>query len=251
MCGFAIAVSSCGSKVQGLQHDPSFTYHKMELERTAIGGVAYPFPASQGGYMSREEATNLLTLQITRYREDLNVHPVGEPIHLLGEQAYTDMMYAYERGGLITPDDLEMMRNILYPDLRYLVFARIEQDLIHRGRREKVEGKDEDQRDVLELTTTRSVTVAFNVYDILESRSVWRGHLSKNAKNKNRYVYDRNNPDEEQDLLEIIVGVIFEGSMRQPTHPEAPNMTTALTNIFRRFAENLPKPGELSVTAKR
>ena len=246
----ALLATSCGSKVKGLQQDPTFTYHRMEHQRAAIGGVAYPYPANGGSFMSREEMADLLALEFVRNRDDLNLLPQGYPMRRLGEVEYYTMLDEFERGGILMPDQLDALQQAMYPELRYLVFGRIEQDQISRGSREKTKETDDGVQEILELTTTRYVTVAFNIYDLQQERSVWRGHLSRRATNKNRYAYDVNEVESEQDVIELIVGVIAAEVGEKPRHPAAPPMEALLSPIFGKFAKSLPTRDEV-ITAKK
>jgi hypothetical protein len=135
--------------------------------------------------------------------------------------------------------------------VRYVIFARIDEDIISRREKESVQGKkDEVKKDVLDMITSRRMSTEFMVYDVYEGRSVWRGHLAGARSNKNRYVYEQKDLEDEQDLLEVIVGVILDAGSPEPVFPPPPTTTSVLAGIFKSFAKSLPEPGKVYTAQK-
>lgn len=246
----AALTASCGTKVMGLNHDPTFTHQSIAEGGIAVAGVVHPTGYGERR-TDRDEVTDFLRLQILRYRDDLDVLPSGVVRVAIGEGFYNDLLEVYERGGELSPAHTTALREAIQEQVRYVIFARIDEDFISRRERETKQGKkEEEQKDVLEMITSRRISTEFMVYDVYEGRSVWRGHLAGARTNKNRYVYEQKNLEDEQDLLEVIVGVILDAESPEPVYPPPPTTTSVLAGIFKSFAKSLPEPGEVYTAQK-
>jgi hypothetical protein len=233
----------------GLQHDPTFTYQNVASDGIAVAGVVHPLGYGERR-MDREQATDYLRLQILRYRDDINVRPSGVIRVAIGEGFYQELLDVYERGGELNLAHETALREIVREQVRYVIFARIDQDNIGRRQRETTKGKDEEQQDILEYITSRHISTEFLVYDAYEGRQVWRGHFAGRRSNKNSYVLADTEIEDEQDLLEIIVGVILDADAPEPTYPPPPSLNGLLAGVFKNFAKSLPEPGKV-YTAKK
>jgi len=246
----AALTASCGTKVMGLNHDPTFTHQNIAEGGMAVAGVVHPTGYGERR-TDREEVTDFLRLQILRYRDDLDVRPSGVIRVAIGEGFYKDLLEVYERGGELSLTHETALREVIRDQVRYVIFARVDEDLISRRERETTQGKkDEVKKDVLEMITSRRISTEFMVYDVFEGRSVWRGHLAGGRTNKNRYVYEQKNLEDEQDLLEVIVGVILDIDAPEPVYPPPPTTTSVLAGIFKNFAKSLPEPGKVYTAHK-
>jgi hypothetical protein len=233
----------------GLNHDPTFTHQSIQEGGMAVAGVVHPTGYGERR-TDREEVTDFLRLQILRYREDLDVRPSGVVRVAIGEGFYGDLLDVYERGGELDLAHETALREVLRDQVRYVIFARIDEDFIARRERETTQGKEENKKDVLDMITSRRMSTEFLVYDVYAGHSVWRGHLSGGRTNKNRYVYEPTDLEDEKDLLEVIVGVILEAESPDPVYPPPPTTTSVLAGIFKNFAKTLPEPGKV-YTAKK
>lgn len=237
----AATFSSCGTKVVGLNHDPTFTYAAMNGGGLAVGGVVHPLGYGER-YLNPNEMADHMRLQIMRQREDVRVRPVGVVRTAMGEGFYLDMMRDFEMGATMDEAHLMAMREVVSEEVRYVMFCRVEDDVIRQYQKHTTQGKDEEKKDVLEMRTSRTMTAEFRVYDVDQGYWVWQGHLTKRRVNKNRYVQEQYQNEDE--LLEIVVGVILDEIAEKPVYPRPPNSKSMLTPMFRNFAKKLPEPGK-------
>ena len=237
-----LVTDGCGTRVTGLQSDPSFTYQNLSRDGIAIGGVSYlfgrNFPAMQ------DQMASLLKESIIRERPDIIVQPVYLVPGALGQAEYRRMLADYWATGEVAETWLEQLSGAA-GRTQYAVFARIERDDFATS---ESSGADTN---TTTYTMSRTVRTSFQVYDLTRRISVWSGSLSKT---KSRSTKVREEEEESHgilgDLIEDIVESVVQdalGLTPTPTapssYPKAPELTELLRSIFEGFAEHLPEPG--------
>jgi hypothetical protein len=228
-------VLACKTRVIGLVMDPSFTYEAITSGKMAIGGVTSALKSMPE--RERNLYADMMRRKFLEKRETFIILPAGVVAHLLGHEAYRNMMDEYRTYGRLNNT---MKRNLMtkLKTVRYIVFARIEKDNISKSRREVLYdeyGEElENKKTIMEIT--RSTDVSMNIYDLRTGVIVWSGTVEKISSRSNEYVEKEKSKFFLIALIETIVE-IFEPS---PEYPEPSSLDELLGRIFTGFAENLP-----------
>lgn len=232
----AILVSSCAAHVSGLQHDQSFNYKSVQTGGIAVGGVA-----SIGVDASPSELkyyAELYRREIVEERREFQVAAAGDVAYALGD-SYPAMMASFSADGVLNAQQLEQLRQAPLT-AEYVIFSRIEDHNIEENRSESPvfdkDGKEVKNRINVSLNTVASITAFSRIYDRLTGKSVWSGSVTQNKTNENSFE-SYNGSSFKKALSDAILGDI--GNTRE--QPPAPKFTEVLSEVFRGFAENLPK----------
>ena len=224
---FFVAAVGCGTKVIGLRSDPSLTYESLSTGGIVVGGVT-SLPDKAETAATRSQMASLLRLSILKERPDIDVQPTGVIIRALGQESYAELLEDYRLAGDLDQARLAQLSEVL-SDLRYVIFARIEDDVMDRST--TVERDTTADVDVTKYVTSRTVTTGFQIYDLAAGVPVWAGYIKKKQENENRY---REGGD--------FVTILLEGLLRgEPEYPNPPALNGVARKTFEGFAENLPK----------
>jgi hypothetical protein len=254
-----VLLYSCGPKVTQLKADPSFNYGNLTTGRIGIGGVTSLVETYEVPTIMREELSRLLQLCIMDKREDLEVQPAGTISLAMGEVRYHDILDRYSKAKELRPKVLSEIDSLTQDAVRYLVFARIEEDVIERDR----SGEHEENYTEVTCTTTRSVMVSFKIYDLQKRSCAWSGLVSGDISNENIFLIEKEGveeeyieeKEEEEEGLSLwgccIAGFIVfldilssgeEDDSEEPLeYPEPPALQNVLKKVFWGFAETLPR----------
>ena len=201
--------------VLGLSHDPSFTYRSLDSGRIAVGGVTSIAGDTAHSPSTRVRSESLLINSLRETHPRLQVGPAGAAAAEFWDKAH----------GELDSSSLHEMSARL-PKLRYVVFARIDTDVIDSTEKVTV---DLSHNESTELSTSRTITVGFHVYDMSLRRSVWSGQFTQTKGSSYSY-------DEPRDVVDVLVTAVLGHS-----YPDPPAQDKVLRLIFDAFAESLPQ----------
>jgi hypothetical protein len=244
LLGVASPIRSCGTKVVGVFHDPSFDYATLQEEKMAVGGVVYSVGPQEVRTLIGDEATNRLQFELLRNREDLDVLPAGAVLIAVGDEFYDKILFDYERGAMLSESHLEALREGLEGRARYVIFSRVEEDVVSRKRDLESQGDEEEKEETLKLTTSRRVTTSFRVYDVTGGKTVWRGLIQKSRSNEFQFGFRSGDETDEAVWIDLVVGTVIEDPSAEPVYPDPPDLNQVLGPIFVGFADHLPRLDE-------
>lgn len=238
------SLAGCATTIKDLRQDPSFTFDSVNTSGLHVGGVV-----SAVSELSQSEVTtfsSVLRSGFMEERNDIYVHDPGSITSALGIERRSALLMEYRNTGIVSAKWLQEIRSKI-PDARYVVFARIDEDIVTKERHKEnlYHDKDKDKKKVIgqkiKAGVTRRVNASLAVYDITTGAFAWGGSVEK-SRGDNRE-YDTHLGDQVALLLDTINRVLNEEDKLYP-YPPTPPQRDVLTAIFRGFAENLPKPGK-------
>ena len=233
-------------------HKEGFAYEALVAGGLAVGGVVST--VDRLDEETRVRYAEILRKGIAEGCAELEVYPVEEVLKPPGDAYYTYVIDEYRRTGNLSHRTLGILHKLI-PVSRYIVLARIVENTVTEQRNEYTEdlGEDyetiEDSKDKkgrvseevivwVELSTTRSMTVEIDLFDISKKRRV----LNTVIKDKvTRYLKDGRVEDKNHHekfintLVQDAVGIFIE-SMIQPSPPDEARL---LGRVFRKFAREL------------
>ena len=217
------AVTGCASppRVFGLRHDPTFTYQSLDSGSVAVGGVADGTAQSPS---ARVWSESLLVNSLREAHPRLQVASAGAVAAEFGDKAHGELLARYLLVGELDSASLHEMSTRL-PKLRYVVFARVDADVI-----DSAETVTQYSKEHTERSTTRTMTVDFQVYDMSLRRSVWNGQFTQSKSSSNEF-------DEPGGLFDALVTAV----LGTHDYPPPPEVHKVLRPIFDEFAERLPQ----------
>jgi hypothetical protein len=250
----ACGTFACGPSIKGLRHDPSFDYVSMSADRIGVGGVTSLVHETDDVDALRSQLSSMLRLQMLDAKGAVDVTPTGVFRSTLGGDAYGALLDEYRLNGQIDTATLAAWDSSFGGACRYVVFARIEDDIVKESSSSGEEHDSGVQYAVTKLSTTRKLTVAFSVYDLHMAKSVWSAHLTDGQANTNKYrgapvptsneeSDDKKEKKEEKSTVEeIVVAVVEMLTAEEMVYPEPPTLTEVAERVFQGFAKNLPEP---------
>ena len=234
----------CGPKTTTLHTSSTFTPESVEAWGLGIGGVVSVVAEDRAQLTSSEELGELLRLSIMEERTDLKVQPAGALSAALGSNRHREILSAYHAKGALTREVFAGVDSLLQRSVRYLVFARVEGDVINHT----ASGTEDSG---MNKASERKVTVSFQVWDLPGADSAWEGRIA--GSESNQVSYSAAEEEEEEDgggiwgaIADWIVSALFGGgddedeASRQP-FPEPPTFEQAIEPVFHEFAKKLPK----------
>ncbi len=223
---------ACTTRLLYVEQDPGFTYSALADAGLGIGGVTSLVSGDQSRMEISSQMASMLRRALMEKRRDVNVVPWGEIRRRLGDEEMSAGLQSFEEFGGLAGQRLSRWDARLQGSPRYLVLARVEEDTTSIDESDHEEMID-DERIItgVEINATRSVTVAFSIYDIPSGIRVWRADIEGELKNTRVH--------EDHDTVETIVEIIV-GESREP--PDPPNSEAVIKNIFDRFAREIPTP---------
>jgi len=209
--------------VFGLRHDPTFTHQSLDSGRIAVGGVT---SIADDAADRRVRSESLLINSLRETRPLLKVASAGSVAAEFGDKAHGELLERYRSVGELDSASLHEMSARL-PKLRYVVFARIDADLVDST---ETVTTDSTGKDHTELSRSRTMTVGFHVYDMSLRRSVWSGQFTEKKSSSNDY-------DQPSSLLGAVVSALLDPY----EYPAPPAQHKVLRPIFDAFAASLPQ----------
>ena len=230
LAGGALALSALAGcarppSVLGLRQDPTFTYQSLDSGRIAVGGVTSIADDAAHSPSARVRSESLLINSLRATHPRLQVASAGAVAAEFGDTAHGELLDRYGRVGELDSASLHELSARL-PNLRYVVLARIDADVIDSTETVTV---DASQKEQTELSSRRTMTVGFHVYDMSRRRSVWSGQFTRSKSSENSY-------DKPRSLLGMLVTAVL-----LHNYPDAPAQHKVLRPIFDAFAERLPQ----------
>jgi hypothetical protein len=240
------SLTGCATAIKDLRQDPSFTFDSVKTSGLHVGGVV-----SAVSDLSQSEVTtfsSVLRSGFMEERNDIYVHDPGSITSALGIERRSALLMEYRNTGIVSAKWLQEIRSKI-PDARYVVFARIDEDIVTKERykenRYHDNDKDKDKKNVIgykiKAEATRRMNASLAVYDITTGALAWGGSVEK-SRSANREYHTHLN-DHVALLLDTFNRLLNEEEKLYP-YPPIPTQRDVLTAIFRGFAENLPKPGK-------
>ncbi|MFC1683094.1 hypothetical protein ACFL0G_02655 [Candidatus Zixiibacteriota bacterium] len=234
---------SCGPKVSRLETDPSLTPASLRTQQIGIGGVTSLIVCEPGSEMSGKDMSNLLRLCIMEKRVDLEVQPEERTRLAVGPGRYEKRLDTYRLTGEIEPEVLNEIDTLLQNAIRYLIFARVEGDVVERGTSETVnnQGEDDEYTEV-KYTSKRTVTVSFVVYDLQQKIPVWSGLVSDDEANHKTHTIEEEDESFLGSVVKGVIGAVLFGDddEDQGPYPDPPEFQQVLKKVFEGFALLLP-----------
>lgn len=226
-------VGACaGPQIYGLRHDRSFTYQSLDSGSIAVGGVTAVGREAALDAATRSQFAGILTNSLRDGYPRIEVLSAGAVEAALEDSLHRQLVDGYRRMGDLDSAALHEIIDRL-PKLRYVVFARIESDVVDSAeivRQDSVDKKLNIESVV--RSRSRTLSVAFHVYDLSLGRAVWSGELVKADTASTTYSQPRK-------LVASVVTAMIRGS---PKYPTAPSQNKVLRLLFDDFAESLPQP---------
>ncbi len=216
-----LCAGACTTRLLYVEQDPGFTYSALADAGLGIGGVTSLVSGDQSRMEISSQMASRLRRALMEKRRDINVVPWGEIRRRLGDEEMSAGLQSFEEFGGLAGQRLSRWDARLQGSPRYVVLARVEEDTT------SIDGSDHKEK----INATRSVTVAFSIYDIRSGIRVWRADIEGELKNTSVH----KDHDTVEAILEIIVG-----ESRPPAKP--PNSGAVIRDIFDRFAGEIPTP---------
>ena len=217
-----VVAGGCGAKVIRLKTDPSFTYVSLSAGGIVVGGVTFCRVCEEleTAERFRVHSASLLRASILEKRPDIDVQPAMTITRAVGPESYNALLDDYELAGELEQARLAQLSEAL-DDLRYVIFARIEADVIDRV--------TTFQGDTTTYEITRTVTTGFQVYDLAARIPVWSSTITASEKKENEY-------DQSGGFFSDLIESLFFNK-----YPSPPEFNELLRKTFERFAKQLPK----------
>lgn len=236
----AVFVAGCATQVAGLKKSPTFTYPSIAKGKMAVGGVASASGTMDEG--KRSSYANLLRTALMEERKEYNIAPVGVVINKLGSQ-YNTVINELQTTGSLSDKSVALLKAKV-PDVRYVSFARIENDEVNSDRNERSEtdkdGKTIPNSQKVITTSQRAVTASLNIYDLQTGEVVWTGSVTKSLSNSHQF-----DKEKENDLVSVIKAIkgdnISTSVDQKYPFPTPPDSSKVLSRVFVGFGENLPE----------
>lgn len=243
-------VSGCKTEVQGKLHDESFTYESAAHYPFVVGGVV-----SMIDTVSIEQHllySDILIREFIDERPEFTLYKTGRLIMTTSEAGYLAWMEDYLKTGEVRREFSKLIR-MIYPNARYLVFCRIEENQVTQNHTENetdVADSDEDRKRGeyeyvqvdISLNSTRQVRATLNIYDLDQNITVWSGHIAEIKTHSNNFSRTFHKESRWRDeLIDSFVGMMI--GIDDQGYPEPPSLESLLTSVFEGFAENMPEKG--------
>lgn len=236
-----VALSACATKVVGLQHDPSFTYGAIVSSKTAVGGVISAVDIFSESKIT--SASTILRDQFVDRRNEFAIERSGVIVNAMGKKKYLQMLDEYKNTGTLSAQWMNAVRSVA-GDVRYVIFARIEEDVINPQRtKQDTYTKDKDGKkyktgELITSKISRNTTVSLNIYDLDQSSAVWGGSVSKTQSKQRTYNVSLSSS---LDKVVVVLGSVLSTEDKRFPYPPTPSQNDILKAVFRGFADNLPK----------
>lgn len=230
--------------IQGLYVDPSFTFVSIASNNIGVGGVV---SSSRNLKPSQQTAaSNLLQSAIIQRYPGLSIMPAGDTVRALGVARYRAMMQYYQQNGVVPNQYLSALSQHI-SHMRYIAFARIEQDQISHDR-----GEYENNDDIygsgtanIVYSTRLTLRVQLDVYDLSTQTIVWRGSLSESDSRDNNYTvpsmsinaYDSTGRIIAKETMGIAGSAIV---ARNHAYPSPPSFSNLLQSMFIQLVKKFP-----------
>lgn len=230
--GLAIAgMVGCGSKPAAMFHDPTFTPQAMsDGKMIVLGGVAVE-RVNQSDFLSGGFATRLLEEQTRARRSDLRIVRNEAAAENVEFSTYTDALQQYRLRGNLRPAELTNLQPISKA-ARYGVLCRIDMNDVETKRDDLSEIEDSAIRSITQIDAIRRVGAVFDVYDLEAETLVWTAYFHIKRDHVRRI--DRG----ERDLDDPNAPGWNSGT---DDAPDVPELSDLLSDLFRNFANALPK----------
>ncbi len=224
LCAVFVVAGGCSTKVIGLRTDPSFTYDSLSAGGIVVGGVTFWVEVETAE--SRGQSASLLRASILKKRPDIDVQPAITITRAVGPESYTALLDDYELAGELEQARLAQLSEAL-DDLRYVIFARIEADVIKRDIEFATDPATDKEKRIYK--TTRIVTTGFQVYDLATGTPVWSVHVEASKSTELTYTKGGNF------FVDLLVSSLLED------YPSPPEFNEVLRKTFEGFPKHLPK----------
>lgn len=239
----ALLATACATtQVSGLRHDKSLTTQSIIQGRLVVAGVTSSLQPLEAGQRGRYADTLLWALRDARPAYPLL--PAADLAQRLGDARYQALLDSYGRDGVLG----EAVLRQDYPQPRYLLLARIENDYVERRRDEREEDvppRDgemvKEVRATVDFVTTRYLAVSLQIYDLQAGTSVWHGLVEDNEARHNTHsrTYDHERRLQ-QSLVELLLAVVIDGGSEEQAYPAPVPREQLLRRVFEGFAKHLP-----------
>ena len=238
------SLAGCATTIKDLKQDPSFTFDSIKTSGLHVGGVV-----SAVTELSQSEVTTFSSVLRSGFldeRKDVYVHDPGSVTSAIGIERRSALLAEYRNSGIVSTRWLGEIGSKI-PGARYVVFARIDEDIVTKERHKEnlYHDKDKDKKKVIgqriKAEATRRMNATLAIYDITVGAFVWGGSVEKSKSDGRQY--DTRLDDQVALLLDTINRVLSEEDKLYP-YPPNPAQRDVLAAIFRGFAENLPKPAK-------
>jgi len=167
-------LAACKTPVVGMQQHPTFTYDTVVKSRFMVGGVVSA--VSPLDDITRMRFSDLMVRTFAEEKSELAIARAGFLMNALGHESFERMLDGYRESGVLAEDDAAQAGHA-FPDLRYLMLARIEQDHVSHSHdetesdvadseKDRKEGEYEHVRVDVSLTTTREMGATLTIYDL-------------------------------------------------------------------------------------
>jgi len=168
-------LASCKTAVVGMQQHPTFTYDTVVKSKFMVGGVVSA--VSPLDDITRVRFSDLMVRTFTEEKSELAISRAGFLINALGHESFEKILDRYRETGVLDEHDATQIRHA-FPDARYLMFVRIEQDHVSQSHdetesdvadseKDRKEGEFEHVRVDVSLTTMREMGATLSIYGIL------------------------------------------------------------------------------------
>ena len=206
--------------------------------KIAIGGVA--------AYSGLDDVTgakysSMLKTMLQDERSAYEIAPPGVLKGQLGDEAYKATMAGFGSTGSLDQAGLDALAG--FKAARYVAFCILESDDVAKDRvltdQKDKKGQKIAGSDRIKKSSKRTVTASLSVYDARSQKRVWSGAVSKMKEAAQEFT-----PETTNLLVDLVKAANkTEEANDDETYPPPPAPATeqVLVDVFRGFAENMPK----------
>ena len=244
-----LAASSCSKHVTHLDLNPDFTAEALMGGGIAIGGVASLLKTDEAPLDFSSRTSAMLERAIAERRAGVPRRMWGDVCRDVGDSAMAANLDDYRLHGSLGRSTIDSVATRVRSGARYLVMARLEQDVVKTDDEPKQEAKEGKMVEVGTVySTKRQAVIAFTVYDLETGESVASATVTgdesasrtvsgpadqgSGKKGKKGFL---DKTIETLDKLDRIFGE------EASPYPDPPALDSAIEDACKRFASQLPK----------
>lgn len=236
---------SCSTKISDIRTDPSFSPERVTESGLAILGCTSIVADTLDAFVLSNQLSVHLQQALRKERGNIKIVEWGDVRRAVGDEKLQRCLAAVREYGTLEATLVESLSAGLGNGARYVIVHRIESD--------QLKFNESDDQEFVDgvwvvkgtlLKTTRSISVAFSVYDLENGKRVWEATI-EGAKETKRKV----GLDEPLDIggwvgtaVDVVDAMdeIF-GEDDAVQFPKPASQASVMKSIYGKFAKELPK----------
>ena len=220
-----------------LSHDPVFTPAALAQGGLGIGGVT-----SSADHDPMDMSVQFgpsLHKELVKKRRDLKVVSWYEIRRRVGDARLRACLDEFKDYATTGPETLADLRSTLQGSPRYLLLARLDQDVVTLRVDPKYTFGEKMTVTGNYLISERATTMAFHVFDLQTARRVWSASISGKLETR-RYEDEADEADGWEDVLIDVLIDVYLSDPDSDKFPPPPDSDRVLKEIFKTLARKLP-----------